>query len=265
VLSLDDQRLWAHQSARNVAHDKAQDPAGQASPTLSRLALSMAPQPNDTTCGPTCLQAVYRYYGDGANLHDLIDQVRPLPEGGTMAVTLANHALKRGYRARIYTYNVQLFDPTWFGREGTDLRRQLTEQLAFKNDVRLKHSTDRYLEYLELGGELLFGDHTSTLIRKYLKQGVPILTGLSATYLYPCAREYQDEYDSVRGDPQGHFVVLSGYDKESRKVMVADPLKHNPGFGVHYYAVDTERLVSAIMLGVVTYDANLLMLTPKAK
>jgi hypothetical protein len=47
--------------------------------------------------------------------------------------------------------------------------------------------------------------------------------------------------------------------------MVADPLNDNPGFGSHYYAVDVERLISAIMLGVVTYDANLLMIQPGRK
>jgi hypothetical protein len=248
-----------------VTSGKYDSSATATHPSRERLALNMSAQPNDTTCGPTCLHAVYGYYGDELDLHVLIDQVRPLPEGGTLAVTLANDALRRGYRARIYTYNVQIFDPTWFVEDAAQLRQSLIEQLTFKNDLRLKHSTDRYLEFLELGGEVRFGDHTSTLIRRYLKKGVPILTGLSATYLYPCAREYQDEYDSVRGDPQGHFVVLSGYDKKSRKVMVADPLNDNPGFGSHYYAVDVERLVSSIMLGVVTYDANLLMIEPQKK
>ncbi len=222
----------------------------------------MSAQPDDTTCGPTCLQAVYRYFADEVDLNSLIAEVRALPGGGTLAVTLANHALRRGYQATIYTYNVQLFDPTWFAFPA-DLQQLLREQRAHKKqDERLVHSTERYLEFLDLGGEVRFGHHTSTVIRRYLKKEIPILTGLSATYLYPCARELENDYDSVRGEPQGHFVVLSGYDRETRRVMVADPLNDNPGFGSHYYAVDVERLISAIMLGVVTYDANLLMIQP---
>ncbi len=31
-------------------------------PTL-RLLLTMLPQPDETTCGPTCLHAIYRYWG----------------------------------------------------------------------------------------------------------------------------------------------------------------------------------------------------------
>jgi hypothetical protein len=44
--------------------------------------------------------------------------------------------------------------------------------------------------------------------------------------------------------------------------MVADPLHDNPGFGQQYYSVNVEHLISAIMLGIVTYDANLLMIEP---
>ena len=34
-----------------------------------------------------------------------------LDQGGTLDVFLANHALQRGYKATILTYNLDLFDP----------------------------------------------------------------------------------------------------------------------------------------------------------
>ena len=37
----------------------------------------------------------------------------------TLAVLLGCHALRRGYEATIYTFNLQVFDPTWF-EEPTD-------------------------------------------------------------------------------------------------------------------------------------------------
>ena len=98
------------------------------------------------------------------------------------------------------------------------------------------------------------------------KDGKPILVGLSSTYLYQTAREYGpfDDYDDVRGEPQGHFVVLCGYDKAEKHVRVADPLLPNPMTGdSQYYNVSMDRLIAAIMLGIVTYDANLLVIEPK--
>jgi hypothetical protein len=222
----------------------------------------MLPQPNYTTCGPTCLHAVYRYWDYETPLQDVIDTVEPLPEGGTLAVRLAIHALRRGFRAEIFTYNLQIFDPTWFSNP-VDLRQRLSEQRHHKNSEKLALATENYLEFLSLGGHLRYEILDAKLLRRFLRKGVPVLTGLSATYLYDCSREFNDDYDDVRGSPSGHFVVLSGYDPATREVSVADPLHDNPRFGSQYYRVAMNRLTASILLGILTYDANLLVITPK--
>lgn len=68
--------------------------------------------------------------------------------------------------------------------------------------------------------------------------------------------------DDVRGDPSGHFVVLCGYDKDSGTVLVADPLQPNPLSESHIYGIAVERVICAILLGILTYDANLLIIEP---
>ena len=231
---------------------------------VAQLELDILPQPDDTTCGPTCLHAVYRYWGDGIPLKQVISEVEPLPGGGTLAVSLASHALRRGYHAEIYTYNLQLFDPSWFDG-GADLSDRLQAQRKYKRSLKLRISTDAYLEYLRLGGVVRFEELRPALIRRFLNRGTPILTGLSATYLYQCAREHDDKYDDVRGEPVGHFVVLSGYDRKKREITVSDPSHDNPRFRSHRYHVHMDRLIAAIALSVVTYDANLLVLTPAAE
>ena len=40
------------------------------------LELTILPQPDQFTCGPTCLQAVYRYFGDSAPLPTIINEIR---------------------------------------------------------------------------------------------------------------------------------------------------------------------------------------------
>jgi hypothetical protein len=71
-----------------------------------------------------------------------------------------------------------------------------------------------------------------------------------------------DVDDDVRGEPQGHFVVLSGYRRPTGSVLVADPFLKNPMSSGSYYEVGLERVVGAILLGVLTHDANLLMIEP---
>lgn len=229
------------------------------------LHLEILPQPDETTCGPTGLHALYRYYGDDLPLAKVIDEVPTLPGGGTLSVMMACHALRRGYRAAIYTYELQLFDPTWFVPGGPDRKERLAAQMAAKDDPKLHLASRAYLEFFELGGELRFEDLTKTLIRGFLRRSIPIITGLSATYLYRTAREFGpgDEYDDVRGTPSGHFVVLCGYDRGNRTVLVADPLLSNPVGKGQYYEVDINRVICSILLGVTTYDANLLVIRPR--
>jgi len=228
------------------------------------LELNLLPQPDDTTCGPTSLHAVYNYWNDDVPLEQVIAEVANLPEGGTLAVLLACHALRRGYDAEIYTYNLQIFDPSWFdGDVDVDIAEKLRAQKKVKRWRKLTHASDSYLEFLELGGKLRFEELNAALLDRFLVQEIPILTGLSATYLYGCAREHENHYDDVQGEPMGHFVVICGYDPQTHEVQIADPLGDNPGFQAHFYRVETDRLIAAILLGIVTYDANLLVITPR--
>ena len=233
--------------------------------THQALDLVIQRQPDDVTCGPTCLQAVYRYFGDEVPLDDVIAGVRTLEAGGTLAVHLANHALRRGYGALIYTYNVSVFDPSWFSGKTCDIAERLREQERLKDDPKLSEATDAYLEFLSLGGELAMDDLSPSLLRRWLEQDLPILTGLSATFLYRTAREIGAdvlEEDDLRGQPTGHFVVLCGWNAEERSVRVADPLEDRPEFQDHIYWMPVERVINAVLLGVLTYDANLLLLDP---
>lgn len=229
----------------------------------TRLSIQMLPQPDEITCGPACLYAVYNYYGDDISLEQVIKEVQSLEGGGTLEVFIACHALRRGYSARIYTYNLAVFDPTWFA-DGVDIHEKLVAQMEAKEKPKLRTATKGYLEFLALGGELRFEDLTVGLIKKYLKKNVPILAGLSATYLYKSARErdLEGELDDIKGKVAGHFVTLAGYDDTSRNVLVADPLTPNPFSESHYYEINIDRVLCAILLGVLTFDANLLIIKP---
>ncbi len=231
------------------------------------LHLEILPQPDDFTCGPTCLHAVYKYFGNTIPLNRIIDEVSSLEEGGTLAVHLGRHALRQGFRATIYTYNLQVFDPTWFSNPRIDLKARLNAQREAKSDAKLQKASMAYIDFLSLGGAIRFKDLNAGLIRKFLKRSIPILTGLSSTYIYREAREYVDGdrvvQDDVKGVPSGHFVVLSGYDQQSRTVTVSDPYRANPLSSEQHYSIGIDRLMNAILLGIITYDANLLVIEPR--
>ena len=81
-------------------------------------------QPNDETCGATCLHAVYRYYDLDISLDEVIRGVERSYSGGTLGSLLGCHALQQGFKATIYVSNVKVFDPTWFKESGAPRSRK---------------------------------------------------------------------------------------------------------------------------------------------
>lgn len=232
------------------------------------LGFDIQSQPDEVTCGPTCLHSLYQYYGEDTSLAQVIKEVKQLRAGGTLAVMLGNHALQNGYKATIFTYNLHVFDPTWFKGSSKRMIYNLRRQMKFKHKRRkLQTASEAYIKFLENGGQIKYQELDEKLIKEFLSKSVPILTGLSATHLYGTAREIPqfNEYHSVKGEPVGHFVIISGYEDESNTVYLSDPMTPNPMGRGQVYNVSFQRLINSIMLGIVTYDANLLVIEPKKK
>jgi hypothetical protein len=231
------------------------------------LAVSVTPQPTEDTCGPTCLESIYRFYGRDVSLDQLRSEVSMLQAGGTLSVNLGCHALANGFDVEIYSYNLQVFDPTWFALSNKELVKKLMQQTSRKSsDQKLSEASQSYIRFLKAGGAIRFSDLAPQLIKDYLGAGNPIIAALSSTYLYQTAREnpLTTEDDDIGGYPAGHFVVVSGFDEYSQYVTINDPFRRNPfSKGEESYQVDFGHFMASILLGVVTYDANLMIVSPR--
>ncbi|NCP83884.1 MAG: hypothetical protein GW809_04455 [Bacteroidetes bacterium] len=226
--------------------------------------LTILAQPDDVTCGPTSLQAVYSFFGENVDLNDLITEIEMLEGGGTLAVYLGIHAMKLGYKATVYSYNLRVFDPSWFSFNSEQLIKKLKKQLEYKDGKKFTKTCNAYLEFLEKGGTLRFDNLEPQVIQQYTSAQLPVIAGLSSTYLYPSKREFETRnnkiiYDDVRGEPTGHFVVVKEINE--KEVWIADPYQQNPYNSANReYKIPVHRFINSVMLGVITYDANLLIL-----
>jgi hypothetical protein len=222
-------------------------------------------QPDQVTCGATCLHALYRYFGLETDLLQLVKVIPQLKTGGTHGVLLGQHALKHGFHVELVTYNLHMFDPTWFQDPRTDLIQKLERQMQVKTRPGFQRAARHYLDFLKLGGTIVMKELNAALIRGYLKKHLPILTGLNSTYLYREKRVIAetDTPDEFAGTPEGHFVILCGCNPDQKTIRVADPYHPNVLGTRPLYDVPRDRLLNAILLGIVTYDANLVILHPK--
>lgn len=232
---------------------------------LIKLKIPLKRQPDDVTCGPTCLQSIYGFYHDGISLESVIQEVSMLEEGGTFASKLGTHALKRGYQADIWTFNVHIFDPTWFELDSKSLMIKLKQQKVAKKNKKLRFASDGYLDFLQSGGKLHFEDLTANLLVSLIRNGIPAIVGLSSTFLYRAVREdaRTNKNDDIAGRPAGHFVLVTGIDLEAKTAQITDPYFPNNLSQIQTYTVPIARLICAILLGVMTYDANLLVIKQK--
>ena len=69
--------------------------------------------------------------------------------------------------------------------------------------------------------------------------------------------------NDVAGFPAGHFVVLAGFNAERASLLVVDPYQPTPYGPSHAYWISADRVIGSILLGIVTHDANLLVVHPK--
>jgi len=226
---------------------------------MTKRRMPIQSQPSDTTCGPTCLHALYQFYGYPCDLSSVITQTEELNTGGTLAVMLGMHALQQGWKADIHTFNLNIFDPTWFSYDEFPLHK-LKEQYHTRKDPKLKQAIHAYIIYLEMGGRIHYEDLTIPFLKSMIR-GNPVLTGLSGTHLYGSSREWKNSADDVRGQPVGHFVILYDLNSDQNQVIIADPLDNNPTES-NRYMISIDRLINAILLGVLTYDGNLLVIQP---
>ncbi len=223
-------------------------------------------QADDVTCGPTCLRKVYDFYGLSLTAEQVLGEIDRNEDGGTLAVFLGISALRRGFGARIYSYDLRIFDPTWEGLPREELAEKIHARIPYLDRAKTVRGAQAYLSFLKLGGEIAFDELTPGLLKTILDREHPVLAGLSATYLYRMPRERWVDGadlsvdDDVRGDPTGHFVVITGYEHWGRSFSLRDPSAHVPVAEDGRQVVEAQRLINAIHLGDLTYDAVLLEL-----
>lgn len=222
------------------------------------LNIPQFPQETAFSCLPACLQQVFGYYQIVVSQEEMLNELKR-PERG-MSIPKAGLFLKKyGFKPLIITNNIQIFDPAWFRLNNVALIKNIKRRRQFL-DKYSQSLIDDHLEYLKVGGQINFETINLELFVKYLSKNIPIVAELASTFLYKKSKSTKPgRFDSpVRGDIEGHCVVVAGFDKD--KIKVVDPdNKNNPFSKKGIYWVQVKELIASFFIS----DGKSLLLVRK--
>ena len=124
-------------------------------PMAFRLAVDILPQPDETTCGPTCLHAIYRYWQEDEPLSEVIARTGKSSRAARWPYSWRATPCARATAPRSIPITSTVFDPTWFTDPTVEIAH--AAGLATRGQERLPAAVcDRRLPgiSLSLGGRL---------------------------------------------------------------------------------------------------------------
>ncbi len=180
------------------------------------------------------LATVLRHHGKATDLSRMMGETGAarLPEQLPAEVAIAG--LRREMDARLYTWNLDLFDPLWFAEGLTD---GIINELEWCEDEPVAASIlERYLAVLELGGTIDCTDPTPAMLLQHTGRG-----------LMPIAWTHGDYLSMTHRGLHADVVLVHGFDDSSREVVLsaaaAGPV---PCFRVPFSRFATAMLLSDV-------------------
>ena len=200
------------------------------------------------SCISACSQAVFGYYGESIAQEEIME-ISENPKRGIALVEAGIFSLKRNYKPLIITNNINIFDPTWFKIDSSKLKLNLKKRAKFVDDLN-QFMIDKYIKFLDLGGEINFETISPALLKNYLSIKVPIIMELASTFLYKLAKSSQPGgfNDAIKGQIEGHGVVIAGFDKKDKFLIIDPNSKKGPSKKGVYWVNSAELMMSFALL-----------------
>jgi hypothetical protein len=199
-------------------------------------------------CVPACLEQILKFH----NIQDsqqIILKSLEYPERGMSIPQAGSYLLKHGFKTIINTNNIHIFDPAWFELGVPELIKQLKKRKKFV-DIFNQSLIDDYLEYFKNYGAIKFETISGNLILKYLSKSMPIMAELASTYLYKKSKTSKPGAfnDSIKGQIEGHCVILAGFNEKNKIKIIDSNCENNPFNKRGTYWIDAEELIASIFI-----------------
>lgn len=160
----------------------------------------------------------------------------------------AFYAKKLGFISLIITNNIHIFDPSWFKLNNSDLIKNLKKRKKFVGEY-YQTLIDDYIDYLLAKGQVRFNTISKGLFTKHLAKRIPIIAELASNFLYKKSKSSKPGRfdDPIRGEIDGHGIVVAGVKDDECKIVDPDSL-NNPFSKNGIYWISTKDLIASIFI-----------------
>ncbi|GBE19956.1 MAG TPA: hypothetical protein ENG87_00210 [Candidatus Pacearchaeota archaeon] len=167
---------------------------------------------NRLGCGPTSLSMILNYYRKNYSEKQVIDNLEigliKKEDLGARAVDLALLAKKFGFDVICYSYNMELYRPSFSRLSKPGLISEIKKLLQKKHSASNKAVLKTTIKLLENNADFKIKMPSIDDIIKFLKKGIPVILAVNAKILF--------EVEKLQGFPKipnnmGHFIVLTGF------------------------------------------------------
>ncbi|MBD3362355.1 hypothetical protein GF362_01395 [Candidatus Dojkabacteria bacterium] len=206
---------------------------------------------DSSACGPSCLQAIYKYYGKDLKLKMILEDLHIDKDTSTYVSQLARHLNTNHLSTTLISSNPFVVSPDWKAKPKKVVIKELKEWILHHfnkgkvENIWIKEAL-YLLFYLQEGGNLKISNITTDLIDKYLEDQNLILCCLAENWIWGKRKISKVvEYDNIKGHVNGHFVIV--YDKNKGDYQISDPYPTSIENKEGLYAINKEELLTATL------------------
>lgn len=205
-------------------------------------------QPDDSNCGPSTLEMVYRFKGIDRDVPQILKDFHFGPKGElTYPPQLARDLQRNGVKTNLLISSPSVVSPAWSEWNNDQLIDALKDWVTL-NPEHEKHVLGLHtLFYLQEGGSIDIHSYAADDWKQMLDRKSLLIVGVDEVWLWGHRfKEFESEIDDMKGKSDGHFVLVTGY--TDNRFSVLDPyptgLKNRNG----QYEVEQSQLINASLL-----------------
>lgn len=199
------------------------------------------------TCGPSSLTNIYAHFGKEVGLEKILNDLKVKDDETTYLPQLARHIQQNGLATQVLSSCPFNMSPDWKDLDKSSLIENLKAWTTHHHKNPWIKDALFLLYYLEEGGRVNLVDLSTKLIDEELTKGNVVLCCLEESWLWG-KRKVSNvvEYDSIRGEPRGHFVVV--YGQKDDEYLVSDPYPTNLPERQGLYSVSKDKLLVSVLV-----------------